>query len=72
MKPTLAGIKELKYFSIYNRFGQLVFSTSKADTGWDGFFKGVPQNTAAFVWIAEAVDYKGNILNRKGTAILLK
>ena len=30
------GIKQLKYFSIYNRWGQKVFSTDDSNKGWDG------------------------------------
>jgi gliding motility-associated-like protein len=72
LKPILAGIKTLKYFSVYNRYGQLVYQTSQQGRGWDGMFNGKMQNTGAFVWIAEAEDYKGNILVRKGTAMLIK
>jgi gliding motility-associated-like protein len=30
------GIKEFLYFSIYNRWGQLVFTTTDPRKGWDG------------------------------------
>jgi gliding motility-associated-like protein len=72
LKPILAGIKTLKSFSVYNRYGQLVYQTSQPGRGWNGSIKGKMQNTGAFVWIAEAEDYKGNILIRKGTAMLVK
>ena len=72
IRPICAGIKELKYFSIFNRFGQVVFTTTSQNTGWNGVFKGQRQNGDAFVWIARGVDYKGNIIDRKGTVILIR
>ena len=72
LKPILIGIKQLKYFAVYNRYGQQVYLTSVQGKGWNGMVNGEMQNTGAFVWIVEAEDYKGNILKRKGTAILIK
>jgi gliding motility-associated-like protein len=71
-KPILIGIKELKYFAVYNRYGQQVYITSVQGQGWDGMVKGKMQNTGGFVWMAEALDYKSNILIRKGSAVLVK
>ena len=71
-KPKLVGIKELKYFCVYNRYGELIYKTSEKNTGWNGLINGIPQNTGTFVWMIEALDYNGNILFRKGTTILLK
>lgn len=71
-KPVLVGIRELKYFSVYNRFGQLVYTASKDAAGWDGTVNGIKQGTGAYVWMAEATDYKGNVLNRKGTVVLIR
>lgn len=40
-KPILFGIDHESYFlDIYNRWGQLVFSTKTVSEGWDGKFKG--------------------------------
>jgi gliding motility-associated-like protein len=58
--------------SIYNRWGQLVFTTSDYQKGWDGKIEGVQQNPAAFVWMAEGVDYKGNLVRRKGTTTIIR
>lgn len=72
LKPKLVGIKALKYFSIYNRYGELIFTTSAKNVGWNGLIKGTPQNTNTFVWMIEAVDYKGAIIYKKGTTILIR
>ncbi|MEO6671709.1 MAG: choice-of-anchor L domain-containing protein [Ferruginibacter sp.] len=66
------GIKSFKYFSIYNRYGQLVFSTPDENRGWDGRFKGALQNLSTFIWIAAGIDYKGNPVERKGTITIIQ
>lgn len=65
------GITQLINFSIYNRWGQLVFSTTHEKFGWDGVYKGEKQSTGAFVWLAEAIDYKGERLLKKGTVVMI-
>lgn len=72
MKAIPVGIADFHYFRIFNRYGQLVFSTANPANGWDGIYQGVQQGTATFVWMAEAVDYLGNVLRRKGTFVLLR
>lgn len=72
LKAIPVGIKKFTYFIIYNRWGQSVFYTTNSDTGWDGKFQGIDQNTAVFVWIVEGVDYKGQIIQRKGTVTLIR
>ena len=66
------GIKEFRYFRIYNRWGQLLFTTSNAKTGWDGRVGGAEQSTGVFVWMAAGVDYKGNLISKKGTVTLIR
>ena len=67
-----AGIKSFEYFSIYNRNGQLVFSTKNHYAGWDGNFKGVKLDAGNYVWAARAIDYRGKVLFRKGNVLLLR
>ena len=71
-KPILVGIRQLHYFAVYNRYGEQVYRTSEQGKGWDGMYKGQMQNTAAFVWVVEAEDFKGNIIKRKGSVVLIK
>jgi len=70
--PILIGIKELKFFTIYNRYGQEIYRTSTPGAGWNGLIKGIMQNTGTYVWTAEAIDYRGNIIIRNGFVILIK
>ncbi len=66
------GLKEFKYFVIYNRYGEKIFYTTNPAKGWDGTWNGKPQNAGGFAWMAEGVDYKGNVLVRKGTVLVVR
>ena len=57
---------------MYNRWGQLVFSTSRLGDGWDGKIKGVDQSKNTFVFMAEAVDYQNRTIVKKGTVVLVR
>jgi gliding motility-associated-like protein len=72
LKAIVAGMKEFHYFTIYNRWGQQVFTTSDHSKGWDGKIEGLQQGSATFVWMAEGVDYKGNLIRRKGTTTIIR
>ncbi len=71
-RPILIGMKELHYFRVYNRFGQLLYSTSDIGAGWDGTFRGKGQDPATYVWYAEAVTYNGDVRFKKGSVILVR
>jgi gliding motility-associated-like protein len=72
IRPIAVGIKQINYFAIYNRWGQLVFKTSINGHGWDGRIAGVPQGTNVFVWMVSAEDYTGKKFFRKGTVTLIR
>jgi len=72
LRPLLRGIKQLNYFRIFNRTGQILFESKTGMPGWDGTYKSTPQPTQAVVWMAEGVGVDGNIYRRKGTSILLR
>jgi gliding motility-associated-like protein len=69
--PRLVGITELLYFKVYNRWGQLLFSTGIIGEGWDGTYRGAKQPMDTYVWMAEGKDLDGNIIKRAGNFILL-
>ena len=52
-------MKENHYFAVFNRYGQEVFTTSDFTKGWDGRGHGAMQNTGNYIWMAEAVDFRG-------------
>jgi len=68
----IPGIKELKNFSIYNRWGNKVFDTQVLGTGWDGKFKDLEQPADVYFWYVEGVDSKGNTLKKQGKITLAR
>ena len=72
LKPIAVGIDRIEYFRVYNRWGQLVFSTTVNGHGWDGRISGKPQTTNTFVWLVKAVDYTGKPVFQKGTSTLIR
>jgi gliding motility-associated-like protein len=72
LKPILLGMRDLHFFKVFNRSGQLVFSTTAKNDGWDGTFKGVAQDPGTFVWMAEGVNYRGELRQKKGTTVLIR
>lgn len=72
LKPIIVGIRQLLFFRIYNRWGQLLFSTSETGKGWDGTFSGVKQASGTYVYETQGVDYTGKTVLRKGTVVLIR
>lgn len=58
-------------FSIYNRWGQLIFRTKNPAACWDGTVDGVLQDPAVFVYVIKAKTGCGDVF-RKGTFTLVK
>jgi gliding motility-associated-like protein len=72
LKPLYVGIKSLSYFTVYNRWGQKIFSTSDMNKGWNGYMKGNLGDTGSYAWVLKAVDIAGKVYNLKGAFVLVK
>ncbi len=59
-------------FSIFNRWGEEVFHTTNPSDCWDGKYKGIPQNTAVFIYMIKARTTCQPSVFKKGTLILLR
>ena len=82
--PNLDGLNDcfgVKYwgittefeFSIYNRWGELVFITKDKTKCWDGIFKGVKQPSGVFVYQIKAKSPCSNeSIYKKGTVVLIR
>jgi len=70
--PVAAGMKQIDYFRIFNRWGQMVFSTTTNGHGWDGKINGQLQGTNTYVWLVKAVDYNGSPYFVKGVVTLIR
>lgn len=72
IKPIMLGIKEMKYFRIYNRGGQLVYDHTPNQPGWDGKIGGLPQSTGVYVWMFEGIGWDKQTHIQKGTIALIR
>jgi gliding motility-associated-like protein len=72
IRPIMAGIKELKHFRIFNRWGQLVYETKQEGDAWDGKVNGQLQGTHVFVWTVSAIDYLDQPYFAKGLITLIR
>ncbi len=72
IKPYLVGMKSLKRFAIYNRFGNIVFLTQKEGEGWDGTYKGIKLDPAVFIWMLEYIGNDDRLVIKKGTLTLIR
>jgi len=61
-------------FSIYNRWGQEVFSTNDVLQGWDGTFEDITQEIGMYIWMVnyEKANQPGYVFTLKGTVTLLR
>jgi hypothetical protein len=70
------AVKNVNYFKIYNRIGQLVYELLNKEPGliqWDGKFNSNLQETDGYVWIAEITGLgTPAIVHRSGQFLLLK
>jgi len=66
------NIQKLLGFSVYNRWGEQVYSTNNIDDGWDGSFRNVEQELGVYVWTVEALTKDNEKVLRKGNVTLLR
>lgn len=72
MRPTIAGMKKFNYFNVYNRWGQLLYTTSQQGQGWDGIYNGKKQPSGTYIYTASAIDYTGKDYFKKGSFVLIR
>ena len=70
--PVPIGIKNYNYFRVFNRWGQMIFSTTKQNDGWDGTIAGKEQPAEVYVWLIEAVTRDNRVITKKGTVLLIR
>ncbi len=73
IRPFLPRAYTLLEFSVYNRWGQRIFTTSVKEEGWNGKLNEVLQDSGAYVWVLRAEETAtGKKQERKGTFILIR
>ena len=70
--PFPVGIVSIKYFRVFNRWGQMIFSTNKLFEGWDGKIGGVEQPSGIYVWLVEGITKNNKVISKKGTVLLVR
>ena len=71
LRPILVGIKEVRSFRVYSRWGNLLYQTKAVTLGWDGTYNGQLMPTDTYTWVFEGIDLdnKPVILSGKTTLI---
>ncbi len=72
LTPFPVGIKTMNYFRVFNRWGQMIFSTTRLHDGWDGKIQGAEQSTGTYVWIVEVITNENKVITKKGVVTLIR
>jgi len=59
-------------FTIYDRWGHIVFETNDIGQGWDGTYKGDKMNTGIFLYQFKAILPDGNSFEKAGNISLIR
>ncbi len=70
-KAVLFGYRAYR-FSIWNRWGEEIFTTEDPNQGWDGNFKGIASPGGGYLWEASILDARNRRQNFKGSVVLLR
>ncbi len=71
--PTNAIKADNLQFKVFNRWGQLVFSSRSWQDKWNGKIKGIEQNAGVYVWFLEYTHRDtGQKVFQKGTTTLIR
>ena len=66
------NFNRLIQFTIYNRWGRIVFQTRDITKGWDGTINNIPQETGTYVYYLQMESITGKKINEKGTLTLIR
>jgi len=65
---TMQGFK----FYIYDQWGELLFTSSDVQNGWDGTYKGKKEPAGVYIYYLQATLNDGRSINKKGTITLIR
>jgi gliding motility-associated-like protein len=66
------GVFENIHFSLYDRWGKLVFETFDENIGWDGYYNGAIQPLEVYVYYLVANTLDGKTIQQKGDITLMR
>jgi gliding motility-associated-like protein len=64
-------VKDYKIW-VFNRWGELVYHSSKITESWDGFFKNTASETGGYIWEIEFSDFSNEKKVIKGHLNLIR
>lgn len=71
-RPMLFGNILQYHFTVYDRAGQVVFTSSVPGNGWDGRITGLPLNNGVFVWLCRYQLSGEEMKLQKGIVVLIR
>lgn len=72
LKPFLFGNIRQYEFRVFNRWGETVFVTKDPNAGWNGLYKGIPQDAAVFIWTCRYQLEGEEVKTGRGTVVLIR
>ena len=60
------------YMAIYDRWGNKVFESNNINEGWDGKYKGQPENTGTYVYYLKGTYDDGTGFEKKGNVAIVR
>ena len=71
-RPSFVGLGEITDFSIYSRWGSILYFSNDPNLGWDGNYRGLEQEVGTYVVIIKATNQFGDVVVKTGTLALLR
>ena len=59
-------------FVIYDQWGELIYTSTNIQNGWDGTYKGTKEPVGVYVYYLDAIMIDGQKVTKKGTITLLR
>ncbi len=66
------GAVETMNVKVYNRWGEMVFESNSLEQGWDGIYKGKPQEMDAYAYVLHATFIDGSATQKQGNVTLIR
>ena len=60
------------HISVYNRFGNVVYSANDINESWDGTLRGAPSPSGVYVYVITALTYENKSISQKGIITLIR